>query len=75
MWIVMKIEDNWIDGFLYYVEFQVEIEGLLRIIRKNIVVYEEMETKEIVSLVGENFKNVINIKTVDFQDDILLIKN
>lgn len=71
----MKIEDNWIDGFLYYVEFQVEIEGLLRIIRKNIVVYEEMETKEIVSLVGENFKNVINIKTVDFQDDILLIKN
>lgn len=70
----MRIEDNWEDGFLYYVEFQVKQGEMLKVIRKNLVVYEELKEKEIMSLVKDKFSNVINVHLVEYYDDILLVK-
>lgn len=71
----MRIEDHWEDGFLYYVEFQVKQGEISRIIRKYIVVYEEMKNHEITEIIREKFGNVISVKSVEFHEDILLIKN
>lgn len=70
----MRIEDHWEDGFLYYVEFQVKQGELLKLIRKYIVVYEEMKKNEIIELVGKKFGNVMSVKSIEFYDDILLMK-
>ncbi|CAD5899703.1 hypothetical protein [Carnobacterium maltaromaticum] len=70
----MRIEDHWEDGFLYYVEFQVKQGELLKLIRKYIVVYEEMKKNEIIELVGKKFGNVMSVKAIEFHEDILLIK-
>lgn len=71
----MGIEEHWNDGFLYYIEFLVNQDNFLRIIRKHIVVYEEMENCDIVKIVEKKFNNVVHVKTVEFYEDILLIKN
>ncbi|TFJ41167.1 hypothetical protein CKN73_05640 [Carnobacterium divergens] len=70
----MRIEDNWEDAFLYYVEFQVKQGATFKIIRKNIVLYEEMKKFEIMNLIEAKFGNVISVQAVEFYDDILLIK-
>ncbi|CAD5897506.1 conserved hypothetical protein [Carnobacterium maltaromaticum] len=71
----MRIEDYWEDGFLYYVEFQVKQGELMKIVRKNIVVYEEMKKCEIIKLVEKKFGNVTSVKAIEFHEDVLLIKN
>ncbi|CAD5901453.1 conserved hypothetical protein [Carnobacterium maltaromaticum] len=71
----MRIEEHWNDGFLYYIEFLVKQDHLLKVIRKHIVVYEEMENCEIIKIVEKRFKDVIHVKTVEFYEDVLLIKN
>lgn len=70
----MRIEDYWIDGFLYYVEFQVKQGDLYKIVRKYIVVYEEMEIQDVRILVGKKFGNVIVVKMVEFYQEILLVR-
>ncbi|MEK4150710.1 hypothetical protein [Carnobacterium sp. FSL E2-0243] len=71
----MRIEEHWNDGFLYYIEFLVKQDNLLKVIRKHIVVYEEMENCEIIKIVEKRFKDVIHVKFVEFYEDVLLIKN
>ncbi|WP_317945795.1 hypothetical protein [Carnobacterium maltaromaticum] len=70
----MRIEEHWEDGFLYYVEFQVKQENLLRTIKKHIVLYEELSKVEIMNIVKKRFGNVQFVRAVEFHDDILLIK-
>ena len=70
----MRIEEHWNDGFLYYIEFLVKQDNLLKVIRKHIVVYEEMENCEIIKIVEKRFKDVIHVKFVEFYEDVLLIK-
>lgn len=70
----MRIEEHWEDGFLYYVEFQVKQGELVRIIRKYIVLYEEMKNSEIIELIIKKFGNVTDVKSIEFFDDILLAK-
>lgn len=72
---MMRIEEYWNDGFLYYIEFLVKQDNLLKVIRKHIVVYEEMENCEIIKIVEKRFKDVIHVKFVEFYEDVLLIKN
>lgn len=71
----MRIEEHWNDGFLYYIEFLVKQDNLLKVIRKHVVVYEEMENCEIIKIVEKRFKDVIHVKFVEFYEDVLLIKN
>lgn len=71
----MRIEEHWNDGFLYYIEFLVKQDNLLKVIRKHIIVYEEMENCEIIKIVENRFKDVLHVKTVEFYEDVLLIKN
>lgn len=70
----MRIEDHWEDGFLYYVEFQVKQGDFFRIIKKHIVVFEEMKKREIMELVEKRFGNVTAVKAIEFHEDILLLK-
>ncbi|PLS37032.1 hypothetical protein CYV26_00800 [Carnobacterium maltaromaticum] len=70
----MRIEEHWNDGFLYYIEFLVKQDNLLKVIRKHIIVYEEIENCEIIKIVENRFKDVIHVKTVEFYEDVLLIK-
>ncbi len=72
---MVRIEEHWNDGFLYYVEFLVKQGTFYKIIRKHIVVYEEMEIVQIIELVEKKFSNVVYVKVAEFYEDILLIKN
>lgn len=70
----MRIEDKWIDGFLYYIEFKVLQEDIFKTIRKTIVIFEDLNEKELEILIKNSFRNVIAVENVDFYEDILFFK-
>ncbi len=72
--VKLRIEDKWDDGILYHIEFQVSLEGKLKNIRKNLVFPEELDGLEIEKLVKENFNLVTQVKSVEYGDEILLLK-
>ncbi|WP_317912685.1 hypothetical protein [Carnobacterium maltaromaticum] len=70
----MRIEDKWIDGFLYYIEFKILQEDIFKTIRKTIVIFEDLNEKELEILIKNSFRNVIAVENVDFYEDILFFK-
>ncbi|KRN57431.1 hypothetical protein [Carnobacterium divergens] len=70
----MRIEDKWEDGILYSVEFQVSLKGTLKIIRKNIVLPEELDFFELEKLVKKSFNLVTKVLSVEYYDEVLLLK-
>lgn len=70
----MRIEDKWIDGFLYYIEFKVFQEDIFKTIRKTIVIFEDLNEKELEILIKNSFRNVIAVENVDSYEDILFFK-
>lgn len=70
----MRIEQCWNDGFLYYIEFIVKQDNVFRVIRKHIVLHEEMKESEVIEIVLKRFKAVLFVKIVEYYQDVLLIK-
>lgn len=72
--VTLRIEDKWEDGILYSVEFQVSLKGTLKIIRKNIVLPEELDFFELEKLVKKSFNLVTKVLSVEYYDEVLLLK-
>lgn len=70
----MKIEDHWEDAFLYYVQFKVKQDKKLRTIRKSIVIYSSLTDLEVHNLIFSRFNNVESVESVEWYDEVLLIK-
>lgn len=70
----MRIEDYWEDVFLYYVQFRVNQDGRDRIVSKSIILYAPLTNLEITNLIFSKFNKVESIKLIEFQEDVLLIK-
>lgn len=66
------IEDYWLDGVLYYVEFLVE-DG--RIIKKKLILPQGIEKKKLEKIILKRFNNIKRIKTLDFISEVLLIND
>lgn len=73
--VKLRIEDKWDDGLLYHVEFQVCLDGKLKSIRKNLVFYEELDSLVVEKVIKENFNLVTQVKSIEYGDEILLLKN
>lgn len=70
----MRIEDKWIDGFLYYIEFKVIQGEVFKTIRKTIVIFEELDYIEVERIIRSSFGNVIEVNKIDSYEDILFLK-
>ncbi|MFS7260603.1 hypothetical protein AB6887_11135 [Carnobacterium divergens] len=70
----MRIEDNWIEGFLYYIEFRVETNEINRNIKKIIILHEELDKIEVIKIIKSRFSHVKEVIHVDLFDEVLLPK-
>lgn len=70
----MRIEDNWIEGFLYYIEFRVETNEINRNIKKIIILHEELDNIEVIKIIKSRFSHVKEVIHVDLFDEVLLPK-
>lgn len=67
----MRIEDYWLDGIEYHVEFLVK-DG--RCIRRQIVVPMGTEETEVKQLVGSRFHQVQKVVCIECLADVLCLK-
>lgn len=70
----LRIEDKWDDGVLYYIEFKAFLEDGFKTIRKNLILPEELDSLELEKLVKENFNLVAQVQSVEYGDEVLLLK-
>ncbi|MDZ5759263.1 hypothetical protein RAK27_11380 [Carnobacterium maltaromaticum] len=70
----MRIEDKWLDGFMYYIEFEVEVQNTRKLVRKSIILHEELKKEEVFRMIQKNFAHVKKINWIDYYDEVLLDK-
>lgn len=72
--VKLRIEDKWDDGVLYHIEFQVSLDGKLKNLRKNVIFSEELGCVELEKIVKESFNLVTHVHSVEYGDEVLLLK-
>lgn len=69
----MRIEDNWKDVAIYFVEFHVEIKGYGRkLIKKTLVLEQEISDYEVEKIIKKKFQGVCEVRYVDILDESAL---
>lgn len=71
----MKIDDNWKDGYLYYIEFKAQVSLVEdRVICKNIILFDYYDKTELEKIIINRFRNVIRVLSIDFLEETLIEK-
>lgn len=67
------IDESWRDGFLYFVEFQVIQQGVCKTFKRSLIIYEELDQKDMKKLLLTKFPKVDCIKNIEYFEEVLLL--